>query len=133
MISNLFLAPYLPLMEPFNFNELPEVVRRLFEKVEQIELLLLNLQPKDESEYELLDIREAAAFLKVSVASLYTRVSRKEIPVSKPGKKLYFDRKELQDWIKFGRKKTSFEISSENNNFQKRNQNRVRHKLDKFD
>jgi len=118
-------------MEPFNFNELPEVVRRLFEKVEQMECLLLNLQPKDESENELLNISEAAKFLKVSVASLYTKVSRKEIPVSKPGKRLYFNRKELQEWIRSGKKKTRSEISAINNLPNRLSPNN-RHRLDKY-
>jgi len=119
-------------MESFNFNELPEVIRLLFEKVEQIELLVINLQPKEIDEDELLDITEAAAFLKVSVASLYTKVSRKEIPVSKPGKRLYFNRSELKNWIKLGRKKTAYEVCAGVNDQQKRNQRRINHKLDKF-
>ncbi|MDB5009581.1 MAG: hypothetical protein JWQ06_370 [Mucilaginibacter sp.] len=68
-------------MEPFNFNELPEVVRQLFEKIERIELLLERLEPKEANENELLNMEEAAAFLKVSVAALYTKVSRHEIPL----------------------------------------------------
>lgn len=68
-------------MEPFNFNELPEVVRQLFEKIERIELLLERLEPKEANENELLNMEEAAAFLKISVAALYTKVSRHEIPL----------------------------------------------------
>jgi excisionase family DNA binding protein len=116
-------------MEPFNFNELPEVVRRLFEKVEQMELLLLNLQPKNDSINELLDVGEAAKFLKVSVASLYSKVSRKEIPVSKPGKRLYFNRAELEQWIKLGRKKTTYEIRNETPGNQNRLVKIKNHKL----
>jgi predicted DNA-binding transcriptional regulator AlpA len=119
-------------MEPFNFNELPDVVRRLFEKVERMETLLINLQPKDVSESDLLDITEAAKFLKVSVASLYTKVSRNQIPVSKPGKRLYFIWSELRECIKTGREKSSFEISAETNNQNARSRIRLNHKLDKF-
>ncbi|HEX8022235.1 helix-turn-helix domain-containing protein [Mucilaginibacter sp.] len=97
-------------MDSFNFNELPEVVRLLFEKVELIEHMVLSLQPKEEDANELLDIKEAAEFLKVSVASLYNKVSRKEIPVSKPGKRLYFNKTELKEWVQLGKKKTAAEI-----------------------
>jgi excisionase family DNA binding protein len=93
-------------MEPFNFNELPEVVRQLFEKVEQIALSLERLEPKDEQDNDLLNIEEAAEFLKVSVAALYTKVSRKEIPFSKPGKRLYFNKVDLKEWIRSGSRKT---------------------------
>jgi excisionase family DNA binding protein len=97
-------------MEPFNFNELPEVVRQLFEKVEHIEILLARLEPKEPNENEILNIEEAAEFLKVSVAALYTKVSRQEIPVSKPGKRLYFNRTDLKEWIRQGKRKTLSEI-----------------------
>ena len=98
------------LMEPFNFNELPEVVRQLFEKVERIEILLERLEPKKETESELLNIEEAAALLKVSVAALYTKVSRQEIPFSKPGKRLYFSKTELKEWVRLGKRKTINEL-----------------------
>lgn len=97
-------------MEPFNFNELPDVVRRLFEKVERIELILEHLEPKSADENELLNIEEAATFLKVSVAALYTKVSRKEIPFSKPGKRLYFNKSDLKEWAKLGKRKTIAEL-----------------------
>ena len=100
-------------MEPFSFEKLPEVIRILFEKVEHIEELLQDLQPKDPNENELLTIQEAAEFLKVSVAAIYTKVSRQEIPVSKPGKRLYFNKCELKKWIIASRKKTVTEIRKE--------------------
>lgn len=98
-------------MEPFNFNELPEVVRRLFEKVERIELILEKFEPNQEMENELLNIKEAAEFLKVSVAAIYTKVSRQEIPFSKPGKRLYFNRTELKEWVRLGKRKTISELA----------------------
>ena len=90
-------------MEPFGFDKVPEVIRLLFEKVEHIEALLQDLQRQPEEE-TLLTVDEAAAFLKTSTAALYTKVSRGEIPFSKPGKRLYFDKDELRKWLKLGRK-----------------------------
>ncbi|HVW94343.1 MAG TPA: helix-turn-helix domain-containing protein [Mucilaginibacter sp.] len=108
-------------MEPFNFNELPEVVRLLFEKVEQIALSLERLEPKDDKESDLLNIEEAAEFLKVSVAALYTKVSRKEIPFSKPGKRLYFNKSDLKEWIRLGSRKTITDIEQLADQFPYRN------------
>ena len=111
-------------MEPFNFDKLPEVIRQLFEKVEHIEYLLSNLETPNTDEREWLTIDEAADFLKVSVAALYSKVSRKEIPVNKPGKRLYFNKTELKEWIRLGKKKTIYDIRSEANdrlNKQKKN------------
>lgn len=101
-------------MEPFNFNELPEVIRQLFEKVELIEKIVILLRPSNKDS-QLMNVKEAAAFLKISEASLYTKVSRKEIPFSKPGKRLYFSGSELQDWISNSRHKTANEIHSQLN------------------
>jgi len=113
-VVKLFRFPtFIAAMEPFNFNELPEVVRLLFEKIEHIEELLVNMKHTEDEPHEWLTVDEAAKFLKVSVASLYTRVSRKEIPVSKPGKKLYFNKTDLMDWISAGKIKTIQEIRQE--------------------
>jgi excisionase family DNA binding protein len=100
-------------MEPFGFDQLPEVVRQLVEKVEGIEILIKNLQPQNDAQQKMLNIREAAAFLNITVAALYSLVSRKDIPVNKPGKRLYFDKNELNEWIKSGKKKTSATIAQE--------------------
>ena len=100
-------------MESFGFDKLPDVIKRLFEKVEHIEEMLQELQPKDPQENELLTIQEAAEFLKVTVAALYTKVSRQEIPVSKPGKRLYFNKTDLKKWIIASRKKTVMELRKE--------------------
>lgn len=97
-------------MEKFNFNELPEVVRQLFEKVERIEHLIENAMFKEPAGNDLMNIEEAAEFLKISVAALYTKVSRQEIPYSKPGKRLYFNRGDLIDWIEQSKRKTIREI-----------------------
>ena len=92
-------------MESFGFDKLPEVIRQLFEKVERIEKMLQDLQPKDDDN-QLLNVAEAADFLKTSPGALYTKVSKKEIPVSKPGKRLYFNKNELKDWIRLGQRNT---------------------------
>ena len=78
-----------------------------------MEGLLLNLQPQDEAEQKMLNIQEAAAFLNITVAALYSLVSRKDIPVNKPGKRLYFDKNELNEWIRSGKKKTAIAIEQE--------------------
>jgi excisionase family DNA binding protein len=100
-------------MEPFGFDQLPEAIRTLIEKVDGLENLLLNLQPKDEDRQKMLNIQEAATFLNITVAALYSLVSRKDIPVNKPGKRLYFDQNELTEWIRSGKKKTTAEIEQQ--------------------
>jgi excisionase family DNA binding protein len=100
-------------MEPFGFDQLPEAVRKLIEKVDGLETLILNLQPQNEDQHKMLNIQEAAAYLNMTVAALYSLVSRRDIPVNKPGKRLYFDKNELNEWIRSGKKKTAVAIEKE--------------------
>ena len=100
-------------MEPITFEKLPEAFTHLFNKVENIERLLLQKAEPDLGGDKVLTIREAAEILKLSVPTLYGLVSRSQIPVSKKGKRLYFSRDELMSWIKSGRKSTTAEMESE--------------------
>ena len=102
-------------MERFNFNELPEVVRQLFEMVENIEVMMQKLQPAENNELDLMDVTQAATHLKITPAALYTKVSRKEIQHSKVGRRLYFSHEDLKNYIASGKRKTSAEIAAEAN------------------
>lgn len=89
------------------------------ERLNTIEALLLNLnqQPKEQSEQpvkeELLTVQEAAKFLSLSVPTVYSKVSRGELPVMKRSKRLYFSSIELMDYLKQGRKKTIAETAQD--------------------
>ncbi|WP_025146868.1 helix-turn-helix domain-containing protein [Pedobacter jeongneungensis] len=100
-------------MEPFGFEKLPEVIRQIFEKIERIESIVEQLNPSDEDKDELFNIQQAADYLKVSVQSIYAKVSRLEIPVRKPGKRLYFSKQELRSWVDNSRRKTAAELINE--------------------
>lgn len=96
------------------FEQLPEAVSLLHEKVDRIALLFL--QNKSEAEPngdELLTIQQAATFLNLSVPTLYGFTHNATIPFCKKGKRLYFSKSDLTLWIKTGRKKTKEEIAHE--------------------
>ena len=85
-------------------------------RLSNIENLLLDLkhankehQPESD---QLLTVKEAAEFLHLSVPTIYGFVSKAEIPFSKKGKRLYFSKLELMEWIKQGRKKTIAEMEA---------------------
>lgn len=101
-------------MKQFTFDDLPNIIGKLFVKLDKIEKLLKarKIIDADKNE-ELLTIEGAAKLLKLSVATIYTKVCKNEIPVNKQGKRLYFYRAELLDWIKSGRIKTNAEIQQE--------------------
>ncbi|MDC7218018.1 MAG: helix-turn-helix domain-containing protein [Spirochaetales bacterium] len=100
-------------MKPFTFDQIPKLIGKLFDKMERIELLLKSLSPETKQQEELLNIAEAAKLLNLSVPTIYSKVSRNEIPVCKKGKRLYFYKSELLSWIKSGKVKTIEEIHSD--------------------
>lgn len=61
----------------------------------------------------LLTVQQAAQFLTLAPATIYSMVCRGEIPSSKRGKRLYFSRLELIEWVKAGRTKTISDNSSD--------------------
>lgn len=101
-------------MKQFRFEDLPDIIGELYAKLDKIEKLLqeskVNRITVDD---ELLTISDASNLLKLSVATIYTKVCRNEIPANKKGKRLYFYRGELLNWIKSGRIKTITEIQQE--------------------
>lgn len=102
-------------METITFDQLPLAVTELGKKLENIERLLLENKKKQSSDQSeaLLTIQEAAVFLHLSVPTIYSKVSRGELPVMKRSKRLYFSRSELLKYIKHGRRKTIDEIEEQ--------------------
>lgn len=72
-----------------------------------------NEQPTTDQPEQLLTIQEAAEFLSLTVPTMYSKVSKGELPVMKRSKRLYFSRTELLDYLKDGRKKSNAEIEQE--------------------
>lgn len=72
---------------------------------------------------EILDAEQAADFLNMALPTLYEKTCRKLIPHFKQGKKLYFKRSELQEWIQAGKVKTQKEIEQEAENYVFRRKN----------
>lgn len=88
------------------------------ERLDSIESLLNDLKnaPRQESPPpppELLTVEEAANFLKLTVPTIYSKVSRGELPVMKRTKRLYFDRDQLTAYIREGQKMTNQEAESQ--------------------
>lgn len=66
------------------------------------------------SNKQTLSIDEAAIYSALSVSYLYKLTSTQQIPHFKPrGKIIYFDRSELDEWLRQNRVKTTAEIETE--------------------
>jgi len=82
-------------------------------KEAQTEIQPIKVEPTDQPE-QLLTIDEVSALLHLTKPTVYSKVSKNELPgVCKQGKRLYFDRQTIINWIKAGRKKSNTEIEAE--------------------
>ncbi|SCY76060.1 transcriptional regulator, AlpA family [Flavobacterium anhuiense] len=100
-------------MKPFTFDQIPTMMKKLHDRLDHLERLIIKISFKEENKNELLNIDEASKLLNLSVPTIYSKVSKREIPVNKQGKRLYFYRHELMKWIKAGRVKTHLEIRND--------------------
>jgi excisionase family DNA binding protein len=85
-------------------KEFSELKRLLIEKQEQLSITTPE---------QLLNVQEAAQFLNLTVPTIYSKVSKGELPVMKRSKRLYFSSTELMEYLKDGRKKSKAEIEQE--------------------
>lgn len=103
-MHNLVLSPIDP----------EELIRRISDQVtENILKAVKNENTTSKPSNDFLTLKEAAIFLDLAPATIYTMVSKGELPVMKRTKRLYFSQSELIDYLKEGRKKSFTEIEAE--------------------
>ena len=96
-----------------SFDNMPKAVANIQKQLEDIRKLLTSQHlPIDDGMQDVLTISEAASILRLAVPTVYGLVHRSKIPVCKKGKRLYFIRHELLEWVKQGRKNTISEIDA---------------------
>lgn len=108
--------------EGLTLETLPKAFTHLTNEVSEIKRLLLeksNEQPTETD--ELLTVQDTAKFLSLSVPTVYTLISRRDVPFMKRSKRVYFSKLELINYLKLGRKKTMAETASEAENYLKKN------------
>ena len=96
------------LKENLTFNDLPEMVGRLCEKIESLENALKESLAKEPSVKENLHVpmtvEEVCSYLGISKSSFYYKAKQGGIPVIKQGKHLFVYRDELDKWLESSRK-----------------------------
>lgn len=78
-----------------------------------------NKQEKHESlePERLLTVTEAAEFLNLTVPTIYSKVSKNELPVMKRNNRLYFSTEELREYLKGGKRLTNEQIEEKANEY----------------
>jgi excisionase family DNA binding protein len=100
------------------FEQLPEAVTMLANEVSELKRLLVQKQQSTEPQNALISIDQAAELLQLTKPTIYSKHSKGELPgVCKVGKKLFFEKDVLINWIKEGRKLSNSEIAAAADNY----------------
>lgn len=98
-------------MNEVNHSNFPEVIAHLCTEIEHIKQLLIERNtPVPPVEDQLLTVQEIAAYLHLSVPTVYGLISKGELPVMKRSKRNYALKSELLNYLRGGKKKTISEI-----------------------
>jgi len=85
-----------------SFNTLPEAVNLIHKRLDKIEQMLI-LQTNKEEQEEFIDAQATAKFLKLTLSTIYTKVHKKQLPYYKQGKRLYFSKQDLREYLERGK------------------------------
>ena len=98
-------------METLKFDDLPIAVQGINHRLERIEEILKNqAQPEPD---RMFIVPEVAEYLHLSTPSIYRLVNQREIPHEKKGKRLYFLKSSIDQWLSQGKRKTIDELKDE--------------------
>ena len=105
--------------EQLSFNDVPQALAHLINKVVKIETLLIEKQPQTEEADKWLNLNDLCNYHPDHPAkpTVYTWIGQRSIPYHKKGKKLMFLKSEIDNWLKEGRRKTNAEIQAEAEQF----------------
>ena len=105
-------------MDRLTLETLPEAFLFLSNEVSEIKKLLLQNQSYQTTEdYGILTLTEAAKLLHLEKSTIYGLVNKSLIPYMKKGKRLYFSKNDLINWLKEGKRKTTKEIDMDTDEY----------------
>jgi len=109
-------------MNNITFDNLPDAVNEINDKLSRIEKILFEKGRETKSEAdEWLNLTELCNYHpdKPSKPTVYGWVNSGTVPVHKGGKKLRFLKSEIDSWLKQGKKRTLLESLEETDNYLK--------------
>lgn len=90
------------------FNDLPEVVAQLRDKVMGMKVALLDLQDKSnqqkENRHRPLTPEQVAEYTNIPIGTVYQKLAGGDIPGTKPGKRWVIFLDEIDKWLEANRK-----------------------------
>lgn len=105
-------------IKKISFDNLPQAVAHLVNELETIKSLVEKSQRPTVKEQRVpIGIDEACKLIGKAKPTVYTLVRKRILPSYKNGKKLYFFRNELLEWIENGKRKTLEEINDDSQSY----------------
>lgn len=102
--------------ENISFNDVPQALSHLLDKMDKIEQLLTQTQKSSQPEEpQWMDLKQLQAWLPDHPAAptVYGWVRNNLIPYHKKGKKLLFKRTDIEAWLEQSRIKTNAEMQED--------------------
>lgn len=97
--------------EQLTFNDVPEVLKSVLDKVERLERILVHMQEqlstdttKHQDKHIPMNLDEACEFLKMKKSTMYYHLEKGNIPATRSGKSYLLFKDELIKWAENGRK-----------------------------
>lgn len=97
----------------YRFEDLPRALAQMHELLIDLRSRIYELERGEKITDDLFDITQAADFLRISVRTLYSKTSKREVPFSKFGKNLFFSRNQLISMVLENSYRSRFEIEKE--------------------
>mgnify|MGYP003511462127 CR=1 FL=1 len=89
-----------------------ELILEILDRIEKA-IAALNTTNPIQVNNTPMDVKDLSEYLKLSVSAIYKLTSTSEIPHYKSGKRLYFKKEEIDEWIFSKRIKTRDDIENE--------------------
>jgi len=100
--------------EQLSFDQLPSAILEVNKRLKRIESILDTKNDDRKPSYpDRMSVEQVADYLNLAIPTIYGLVHRRLIPHEKRGKRLYFVSKEINEWLKGGRRRTIEELDSE--------------------
>ena len=98
------------------FEQLPELIQNLVERIEALEKTVREKQQPQPLEGELMSVEDVCKLLGKSKSAVYRTVRCHDIPFIRQGNRLYFDRLTIKKWLE---KKQNIECITHMEEFEK--------------
>lgn len=87
----------------------------ILERLDRIEKAITSLNTTNPIQVNNtpMDVKDLSVYLKLSISAIYKLTSTSEIPHYKSGKRLYFKKEDIDEWIFSNRIKTRDDIEKE--------------------